>query len=327
MTPAPAWAVVLLLVLSVTDAAASSSALEYFRKGEFQKAAAAFEGQRRDGTLPAEHLLYFGDSLLQLTRFREAEVVLDEYVAHFPDDARGWHHLGLCRFARLEFDGAVESLQRSLSIEPDQPEALKLLGRVFVAKGAPAAAERAFVRVVRQWPSDPQAHYLLGRLYQSVDRLRAAAGELEKSVELDPAVAKAHAYLGSVLFALGESEPAEQQFQEALRLTGGSANRDFVPYLEYGIFLHRLDRNRESVEVLTTAVELAPNEVEARFELARALYRSHKLEESRQQVEAALALSPDEGRLHYLMSRICFESGQIACGKKHAALASKGRQP
>ena len=320
------WPALLLLVLSVADLVASSSALEYFRKGDFENAAAAFERQRRDGALLPEHLLYFGDSLLQLMRLPEAESVLEDYTSHFPDDARGWHHLGLCRFAQLEFNGAVESLEHSLSIEPDQPEALKLLGRVFVAKGVPAAAERAFVRVLRQWPSDPQAHYLLGRLYQSADRLREAAGELEKTVELDPAMAKAHAYLGSVWFALGEIDRAEQQFKKALRRTGRSANRDFVPYLEYGIFLYRFDRIQESVEVLTTAVELAPNEVEARFELARALYRSHKLEEGRKQVEAALRLSPKEGRLHYLMSRICFESGQTACGKEHAALASEGRQ-
>ena len=273
---------------------------------------------------PARHLDRARSSLAA-GDLGSAPASLEAYVEQVPGSAESWLSLGQVRFARQQFDGAAEALERSIGLDAVQPRAFKTLGRVQTARGEAARAERAFVEAARLDPGDAEARYLLGRLYQSEGRLVEAARFLEAAVEIDPGAVRALAFLGSVHYGLGDPSRAEELLRRAVRLTEGSAAPETVPHLELGVLLQRTGRLEESVAQLRRAVELDASNAGAGFELGRSLHRLGRLEEAAAALRAALAVDGGDPRVHYLLGRVCYEQGDRACGDRHMALSEGQR--
>ena len=66
--------------------------------------------------------------------------------------------------------------------------------------------------------------------------------------------------------------------------------------------------------------------MEARFELARALYRLHRLKEARRVLVAALEIDAEDAQLNFLLGRVCYEQGDKECGDRHSAISQQRRQ-
>jgi Flp pilus assembly protein TadD len=212
-----------------------------------------------------------------------------------------------------------------LSLRGDQPDAYKLLGRIHVVNESPALAERAFIRAIQLWPQDSEAVYLLGRLYQSIGRLDEAARAFEKALELAPNLVRAQAYLGTVYFGLGRDVEAAELLERSVAVNSDNSKPDFVPHLEYGIYLQRMDRLEQSVAQLQRAAKLGSSNLEAWLELGRTLYRLNRLDEASRALRKAAELDSKDSRPHYLLARICYERGDSRCGDRHAERAEWNR--
>ena len=264
-------------------------------------------------------------SLIRAGDLPGARRSLETCVGANPRSAEGWLTLGRVHFAERHFDEAAAALERSLELDPAQPGAFKMLGRVQTARSSPAAAERAFAEACRVAQQDAEARYLLGRLHQSEGRLVEAARFLKAAVALDPSSVRAHAFLGSVSYALGDEPLARESFLRAVSLNRATPTPDAIPHLEYGIYLQRADRLEESIVELRRAAELDASSVEARFELGRSLRRLGRLKEASEVLREALERDATDARVHYLLGRVCYEQGNRACGDEHMKLAEAGR--
>ena len=154
-------------------------------------------------------------------------------------------------------------------------------GRQALQRGDPAAAERAFEEAVRLEPANTQALKYLGQAYSAQEKYRQAEPPLRKACTLNPAEENACYYLGRLLHTVGRLEEArvafaraltqpagrgralnglaqtleaagdfagaERRFREAIAAGGSSAPVD------YGLFLFRQGRLRESEETLARA--------------------------------------------------------------------------
>lgn len=239
-----------------------------------------------------------------------------------PED---WAKLGFLYFDLRRFNDAIQAFQSSLARDSNQPQVHKALGRVCLLTEQHDLAESAFLRAKELGPRDFEPPYLLGRLYQKLKRLPEAAQSLEDAARLNPGFVRALSFLGSVYSALGKNSEADQALRNAVETNAGSPSPDFVPYLEYGIFLQRIGRLEESIQELQKAVKLNPPTVEAHFELSRSLYRVKRLAEARKYLTQALGRG-DDPRLHYLLGRICYEQGDVQCGERHLALSERYRK-
>jgi anaphase-promoting complex subunit 3 len=234
-------------------------------------------------------------------------------------------HLGSAYFRLNRFDDAARCFERSVSHAPDQAAAQKMLGKAYFVSGNNDKAQRAFEAAADSDPLDWEAPYLLGRFHQSTGNYAKAAEYLELATRLNPKSARAFAFLGTVRHVLEKDAEAAAAFERAIQLNLSSEALNFVPHLEYGIYLQRTNRLEESIDHLQRAARLNPGSVEAQFELARSLYRSRRLEEARRVLTAALHTHSSEDRLHFLLGRICYELGDKVCGERHTALSEAYR--
>ena len=149
-------------------------------------------------------------------------------------------------------DWAIDSYEKALELEPNNPYVLTELGRVYIAKEevelarekfraaivaksdyAPARFQTALTYVEEDKiaeaitemesakqisPNDVGVAFQLGLLYYNDDQLTKAGGEFERAVRQNENYSNARYFLGLVLSRKGETEEAIKQFERIQEL-------------------------------------------------------------------------------------------------------------
>jgi tetratricopeptide (TPR) repeat protein len=135
-------------------------------------------------------------------------------------------------FEQRQFEAAEQSLAGVLTLAPDEPDAIRLLGMVVQRLGNHAKAIECFRRVLAICPGDSDLH--VG--------------------------------LGIALFEHGEADEALRHFRRACELEPASASAWF----NLGEALGREAHTQEAIAALRRTLALDPAHISARLSLARA---------------------------------------------------------
>src|SRR4051794_17513661 len=76
-----------------------------------------------------------------------------------------YHQTGSRAFVAQQLDVAIDALTRSLTLDPKQLKAVRLLGLSYQLVGKLDQAESEFKEACRLAPKDAEAWFYLGRLY------------------------------------------------------------------------------------------------------------------------------------------------------------------
>ena len=110
------------------------------------------------------------------------------------------------------------TLNRILADDPENPDALQLLGMVRRMQGDAAEAERLYRRSLAAKPDQPHVHHNLGNLYYTLNRFDEAIAELREAIRLKSNYAEAWLNLGLAQSAKGDYAQAEKSFRRALHI-------------------------------------------------------------------------------------------------------------
>lgn len=191
---------------------------------------------------------------------------LEQLVARFPNDARGWTDLGRSRFGAGDMDGATQAAARAVALAPADPAALTLQGEVVRARYGLTAGlpwfRAALARDAYYHPALIQYAATLGDLGRASDAVAATRTALISEPGSPEAL-----YLQAVIAArAGQYALA----QHALQLTGGAlAARPSVALLD-GALAYAQGRPQRAVRVWSRLVTMQPMNVAARRLLALA---------------------------------------------------------
>ena len=157
-------------------------------------------------------------------------------------------------------------------------------------------------------------------LAEAVDHLKAA-------LPLVPGKTR-HLYynlLCHISNELGEPELAIDYCEEALRWRPG-----FAPaHANSGVALARLERDAEAIRQFQTALQLQPDLVIARVELAELLIERRLFDEGLAQLDRAYAVAPEYARVHALRALVSDQVGvpELAQRQRQRADVARARQP
>jgi tetratricopeptide (TPR) repeat protein len=207
----------------------------------------------------AEFLTAVGDLPEATSRLKKARDLLpDHYAAHF--------HIGRLLARQKRFAEARESLEVALRLRPDFGEAQVEMGQVLTLEGKFEAALEAYAAARKLRPNDATL-YLLGADVQArQNRHEEAILSLREAIRIEPSYWEANYRLGVELALRKRFSEAQRQFEEAIRLRPGHA----LSHLNLAIALARQERLDAALEAIGMALELDPEQVEAR-ELAQTL--------------------------------------------------------
>lgn len=184
---------------------------------------------------------------------------------------------------------AHQLYKQILAINPDEPDALRLLGQLTFASGNAETAADLIRRAISLRPGVVDFHIDLARICFSQGNFPAAITSLQKALELDPfSSPDTHFELARALAALGDNGPALEQVDIALS-TKPTAD---AMALRGGLLLSS-NRIQQAVDQLQQAVALAPDRADLMSTYALALQHRGDFDLAQANYQRALEINPD----------------------------------
>lgn len=162
-----------------------------------------------------------GDLLRVHDRFLEASIAYGEAIKRIPTpSAKDWavfYARGAC-LERLDHWGEAKAdLEKSLQLNPNQPDVLNYLGYGLITRGENTDEAKAMLeKALAASPNDPQIIDSMGWALYTLGQYKEALPYLERAVELLASDATVNDHLGDVYWRLGRKTEARYQWQRAL---------------------------------------------------------------------------------------------------------------
>lgn len=226
------------------------------------------------------------DSAVDSHSATDAKALFELVVKTYPTSAEAWTGLGAAQAALADYDAAVESLKKALTIDsryveaysalgivhmrrteyelavdafvnalkyrPDHMKYLLQLARAQAEKGDDAAARRTLDRARRISPEDPETGVLVGILAARRGDLDAALREFESVLLRAPDQSEAWMQKAKVLLARGEKNGARRALLRATECDPTS----YEAHYNAGALILTMDGLPAAMPYLTRAYEL-----------------------------------------------------------------------
>lgn len=191
--------------------------------------------------------------------------------------------------------------------------------RVVAMLGAGAIGEaiEEMVALALLNPANPMARNVLGRLYLDAGVPQAALPHLMAASRADPAFREAQVNLATALLQLGRAAEAVAPLQAVLK-----AHPDFIPALDMlGRVLVTLERGREAIAPFRRLLALQPGDPEVLLSLANALNAAQETTEAAAILQALVARDPANHRALNNLANIELAEGRLTEAEAHARAA------
>ena len=273
-----------------------------------------------------------GQLLLASRRPQEAADMLEHAVRLEPGEDDAWFSLGKARAmlglgpqadAAFEKSFALNPLRKALALaaeqqqagrldeaektyrdilrsNPENVDALRLLGTLAFQSGRFYEAERLFRRAVSHAPDYVEARLDLGRALKEQQRLEEAIHSFEKAVELEPDNLQAHFLLASVLAPAARTYDAIAAYRKVLEMRPNHAGA----LLGLGHTLKTVGRQEEAIAAYRDCIRLKPGNGETYWSLAN--LKTYQLSDEDIRAMQAQVARQDEDEDFNSQSRVNF---------------------
>jgi predicted O-linked N-acetylglucosamine transferase (SPINDLY family) len=245
---------------------------------------------------------------LQLAgRLDEAQAGYAAVLAENPDQFDAVHMLGVLALQTGRPDEAAARLAHAVRLAPRDPGARNNLGEAWRQLGKLEEAAASFREAAALLPGYTAAQYNLGVVLQRMGRGEDALQALRGATESDPEWAEAHNALSAALADAGKLDDALASGQRAVALRPDFAAARF----NVGHILGEKGFLDEAAAAYRAAIELDPRLVEAHNNLGNVLKHQGKIEEALRCYAEAVRLRPEFGVAHLNAAKLLRESGRL----------------
>ena len=201
---------------------------------------------------------------------------------------------GLAHHRAGRLPEAEAAYRRVLDADPDQPDALNLLGAVAQHFGRYDEAVGLIERALSVGPPAAETHTNFANALMAQGRFDAAIDAYTRSIELKPHVAATHNALGAAFMARGHTDRAAESFDRATALDP----TDMEAHGNLGAACLALGRFDDAAGAFRRVIELKPNHAEAHKHLGVSLIRSNRTDDAMAAFQRAVDCRADYGGAH-----------------------------
>jgi tetratricopeptide (TPR) repeat protein/tRNA A-37 threonylcarbamoyl transferase component Bud32 len=212
---------------------------------------------------------------------------------------------------------AIASLERAVQADPENAEAQMARGRAYQDMGRLDDAETSLQRAIYLRPGFWVGHHWLARLYLRRGADAAAATQFRLVVDATPENYRGYNNLGMAISRLGRRQEAQQMFEKSLQLERGD---NFHAFSNLGTLYYQDARFADAIAMFERATKLREGEYLAWGNLGYAYFFGGQAEQAAGCFRRAIALA-EEARKKGPQdpARLCDLSGYLAAVGNRAA--------
>jgi protein O-GlcNAc transferase len=252
----------------------------------------------------------------QADRLDAAVRIYQQILAADPNQVDALHLLGLTAYQTGNLDQAVTLFRQTLELKPQYAEAHVSLGTALKDQGHLDEAAACCRRALELRPDYAEAQSDLGVVLKEQGKLDEAAACWRRAVALKPDYCLAHCNLGVALKAQGKLDEAIVCYRRALDL-----NPDYAEaHNNLGVVFNNQGKLNDAIACCRRAVELKPNYADAHNNLGVALHEQGQLGEAVVSFCRAIKCKPGYFVAYNNLGNAFKDLGQLeeatACGRR-----------
>ncbi len=250
-------------------------------------------------------------------RLDDAELLYKKVLGAQPNNPDALHLLGVVYFQKGELESSQELINKAIQKNPSNPDFHNNLGNTLRNSGQAAQAELSYRKALELDPNNVDAHANLAIVLRDLRQSDEAIKYCQKAIDLNPQIPQPFNTLGNLLYEKMDWEKAEEAYKKALEIQ---------PFPEafnnLGNVLKDLGRLDEAVFSYQNAVSLNPKYAEAFNNLGNVLKLMNQLEEAKEAYDKAVEIWPEFSEAHYNLGILFKELGHWAAAEKEYRLAA-----
>jgi tetratricopeptide (TPR) repeat protein len=243
----------------------------------------------------------------QAGRLRRAEALYRKALQKDPDDANALHLLGVVAYQCGEVGMALRLIERALPGLPALPDVHLNYGNALRETGKLAEAVASYRRALALKSDYGMAHNNLAAALNQQEKFAAGLASSERAIALIPEFFGAYVNCAAALMGLERFAEADAPLRRALELAPDRAQT----HCDLGWVLAKLGRYEEAVAFLKRAIALDPHDATPHFALGATLYLTKDLPGSEAVLRRAVELAPGYKEAWHELGTVLRSSGRF----------------
>ena len=207
---------------------------------------------------------------LEYQKVGDAEKAANTYIEVLklqPDNVDALFMLGVI-FAQGGFhEHAIDCFQEAVRIKPDHIGAYYNLGNVYRDKGQTDGAIKCYQRVIQLNPDYADAYINLGVLFRQKERFDDEIAAYQKAIRIDSTAAGAYYNLGHSYFEKGRFDEALACYQKVTQLVPENIDA----HMNLGLIFRIKGLHHDALVCYQKAVQINPEDAEAHWNMSNVL--------------------------------------------------------
>jgi Tfp pilus assembly protein PilF len=215
-------------------------------------------------------------------------------------------NLGLEQFSAKQYDLAITSFKRAISMAPRADSALNAydyMARAHLTQGDAQTAINSYLKALKISPARDDLHIQLGKIYTTEARFDEAKAEYELAVKNNPSAANRYA-LGQGYLGAGQYSDALQQFE----LVRQQNPKEPFGHFGLGQAYAKQGRLDDAISAFKNAVGIRHDYLEAYSEMGYAYADKGQVDQANSIIATLNTLSPIDNTLANTLIQYIYEN-------------------
>lgn len=251
--------------------------------------------------------MYLAVQSLRAGDLEQAERIFKEILKIQPDNADALQLLGVIFYQNGSYNAAMEYMEKALLYAPANADVHNNLGIILQSKGQFDESIACYQKALQLRPGFFQAQFNLGNAFRDKGLMEEAVSSYQKTIELKPDLAEAYFNLGAALQSKGQLDTAVTFYRKAIEL-----KPDYVEaYNNLGVIFQSKGQLDESLTLYRKALEINPNFIQAYNNSGNALRDQDRMDEAIASYEQSLAINSNQAETYYNMANALGYQGKL----------------
>ena len=251
-----------------------------------------------------------GDDYVKEEKFKEAAIEYRNAVKAVPKDPAAHWKLAKASIEAKDIRTAFVEVQSAVELDPNNFEALGMLGEIYLVAGKKEEAAQIADNLVKSRPDDPHGYLLQSGLAVRAGKVDEGIAKLKKAAELDPKRIRTLLAIGNLYLLKKDRKGAQEWYDKALAVDPDSAEI----HVARGNFFFSSGERDEGEKEYRKAIDLSKEKETLRIALAEHYLYQGRMEESEKELNAVIK-EMNSQKARKALAEIKLETGKVADAK------------